>query len=46
METKTAKLLDGKALAAKIQQELSVAITQLQPKIGRPSWFSSVDGWR
>jgi methylenetetrahydrofolate dehydrogenase (NADP+) / methenyltetrahydrofolate cyclohydrolase len=35
METKTAKLLDGKALAAKIQQELSVAITQLQPKIGR-----------
>ncbi|MEH2167876.1 MAG: bifunctional methylenetetrahydrofolate dehydrogenase/methenyltetrahydrofolate cyclohydrolase FolD [Nostoc sp.] len=36
METKTAKLLDGKAIAAKIQQELSVAITQLQPKIGRP----------
>lgn len=36
METKTAKLLDGKALAAKIQQELAVAITQLQPKIGRP----------
>ncbi|MEH2292221.1 bifunctional methylenetetrahydrofolate dehydrogenase/methenyltetrahydrofolate cyclohydrolase FolD [Nostoc sp.] len=36
METKTAKLLDGKALAAKIQQELSVAITQLQPKIVRP----------
>jgi methylenetetrahydrofolate dehydrogenase (NADP+) / methenyltetrahydrofolate cyclohydrolase len=36
METKTAKLLDGKALAAKIQQELSVGITQLQPKIGRP----------
>ncbi len=36
METKTAKLLDGKALAAKIQQELSVAITQLQPEIGRP----------
>ncbi|MEH2280358.1 MAG: bifunctional methylenetetrahydrofolate dehydrogenase/methenyltetrahydrofolate cyclohydrolase FolD [Nostoc sp.] len=35
METKTAKLLDGKALAAKIQQELSVAITQLKPKIGR-----------
>ncbi|MEH2034809.1 bifunctional methylenetetrahydrofolate dehydrogenase/methenyltetrahydrofolate cyclohydrolase FolD [Nostoc sp.] len=35
METKTAKLLDGKALAAKIQQELAVAITQLQPKIGR-----------
>jgi methylenetetrahydrofolate dehydrogenase (NADP+) / methenyltetrahydrofolate cyclohydrolase len=36
METKTAKLLDGKAIAAKIQQELSVTITQLQPKIGRP----------
>ncbi|MEH2114930.1 bifunctional methylenetetrahydrofolate dehydrogenase/methenyltetrahydrofolate cyclohydrolase FolD [Nostoc sp.] len=36
METKTAKLLDGKTLAAKIQQELSVAITELQPKIGRP----------
>ncbi|MBC1223639.1 bifunctional methylenetetrahydrofolate dehydrogenase/methenyltetrahydrofolate cyclohydrolase FolD [Nostoc sp. UCD121] len=36
METKTAKLLDGKALAAKIQQELSVAITQLKPEIGRP----------
>ncbi|MEH2323725.1 MAG: bifunctional methylenetetrahydrofolate dehydrogenase/methenyltetrahydrofolate cyclohydrolase FolD [Nostoc sp.] len=35
MEKKTAKLLDGKAIAAKIQQELSVAITQLQPKIGR-----------
>ncbi|MDZ8225627.1 bifunctional methylenetetrahydrofolate dehydrogenase/methenyltetrahydrofolate cyclohydrolase FolD [Nostoc sp. ChiVER01] len=35
METKTAKLLDGKTIAAKIQQELSVAITQLQPKIGR-----------
>ncbi|MBP5973144.1 bifunctional methylenetetrahydrofolate dehydrogenase/methenyltetrahydrofolate cyclohydrolase FolD [Brasilonema sp. CT11] len=36
METKTAKLLDGKALANKIQQELAAAITQLQPKIGRP----------
>ncbi|MHC5766502.1 MAG: bifunctional methylenetetrahydrofolate dehydrogenase/methenyltetrahydrofolate cyclohydrolase FolD [Nostoc sp.] len=36
METKTAKLLDGKALAAKIQQELAVAITQLQPKMERP----------
>jgi len=35
METKTAKLLDGKAIAAKIQQELSIAIKQLQPKIGR-----------
>ncbi|MHC5594359.1 MAG: bifunctional methylenetetrahydrofolate dehydrogenase/methenyltetrahydrofolate cyclohydrolase FolD [Nostoc sp.] len=35
METKTAKLLDGKAIAKKIQQELSVAITQLQPQIGR-----------
>jgi methylenetetrahydrofolate dehydrogenase (NADP+) / methenyltetrahydrofolate cyclohydrolase len=36
METKTAKLLDGKAIAAKIQQELSIAIQQIQPKIGRP----------
>ncbi|MEH2015795.1 bifunctional methylenetetrahydrofolate dehydrogenase/methenyltetrahydrofolate cyclohydrolase FolD [Nostoc sp.] len=36
METKTAKLLDGKAIAAKIQQELSVGIRQLQPKIVRP----------
>jgi methylenetetrahydrofolate dehydrogenase (NADP+)/methenyltetrahydrofolate cyclohydrolase len=36
METKTAKLLDGKALAAKIQQELSANITELQPQIGRP----------
>ncbi|WP_341528923.1 bifunctional methylenetetrahydrofolate dehydrogenase/methenyltetrahydrofolate cyclohydrolase FolD [Nostoc sp. UHCC 0302] len=36
METKTGKLIDGKAIAAKIQQELAVAITQLQPKIGRP----------
>ncbi|QHG17619.1 bifunctional methylenetetrahydrofolate dehydrogenase/methenyltetrahydrofolate cyclohydrolase FolD [Nostoc sp. ATCC 53789] len=36
METKTAKLLDGKAIAAKIQQQLSVAITQLQPEMGRP----------
>ncbi|NMG22608.1 bifunctional methylenetetrahydrofolate dehydrogenase/methenyltetrahydrofolate cyclohydrolase FolD [Brasilonema bromeliae] len=36
METQTAKLLDGKALANKIQQELSAAIKELQPKIGRP----------
>jgi methylenetetrahydrofolate dehydrogenase (NADP+) / methenyltetrahydrofolate cyclohydrolase len=36
METKTAKLLDGKALANKIQQELSAAIKELQPRIGRP----------
>jgi len=36
MEIKTAKLLDGKTLAAKIQQELSAAITKLQPQIGRP----------
>ncbi|MFQ4142008.1 bifunctional methylenetetrahydrofolate dehydrogenase/methenyltetrahydrofolate cyclohydrolase FolD [Chlorogloeopsis sp. ULAP02] len=36
METKTAKLLDGKALAAKIQQELAAEITQLQPQIERP----------
>ncbi|MDZ8238612.1 MAG: bifunctional methylenetetrahydrofolate dehydrogenase/methenyltetrahydrofolate cyclohydrolase FolD [Nostoc sp. ChiQUE01a] len=36
MKTQTAKILDGKALAAKIQQELFVAITELQPKVGRP----------
>jgi methylenetetrahydrofolate dehydrogenase (NADP+) / methenyltetrahydrofolate cyclohydrolase len=35
MKTQTAKLLDGKALAGKIQQELSLAIQELQPKIGR-----------
>jgi len=42
METKTAKLLDGKAIAAKIQQELSIAIKQLQPKIGRPPGLAVV----
>ncbi len=36
METKTAKLLDGKALAEKIHQELSIRITESQAKIGRP----------
>ncbi|MDJ0799386.1 MAG: bifunctional methylenetetrahydrofolate dehydrogenase/methenyltetrahydrofolate cyclohydrolase FolD [Calothrix sp. MO_167.B12] len=36
MEKQTAKLLDGKALASKIHQELSQTITELQPKIGRP----------
>ncbi len=36
METQTAKILDGKALAAKIHQELTTEISQLQPKIGRP----------
>ncbi|BAY43882.1 tetrahydrofolate dehydrogenase/cyclohydrolase [Scytonema sp. HK-05] len=36
METKTAKLLDGKALAEKIQQELSDGVKELQPQIGRP----------
>lgn len=36
MEIQTAKLLDGKALAAKIHQELTTEISQLQPKIGRP----------
>ncbi len=36
METKTAKLLDGKALAEKIHQELSTHITKSQAKIGRP----------
>lgn len=36
METKTAKILDGKALAAKIQKELGATIAEVQPKIGRP----------
>jgi methylenetetrahydrofolate dehydrogenase (NADP+)/methenyltetrahydrofolate cyclohydrolase len=36
MDIKTAKLLDGKALSAKIYTEISVAIRELQPKIGRP----------
>ncbi len=36
MEQQTAKLLDGKALASKIHQELSQTITELQPQIGRP----------
>jgi methylenetetrahydrofolate dehydrogenase (NADP+)/methenyltetrahydrofolate cyclohydrolase len=36
METKTAKILDGKALAAKIQKELAATIAEVQPKIGRP----------
>ena len=36
METQTAKLLDGKALATKIHQELLQTITELQPQIGRP----------
>ncbi|ULP74713.1 Bifunctional protein FolD protein [Nodularia sphaerocarpa UHCC 0038] len=35
METKTAKLLDGKALAEKIHQELSAITTETQAKIGR-----------
>lgn len=35
METTTGKLLDGKAVAAKIQQEISATITELQPQIGR-----------
>ncbi|MEA5569194.1 bifunctional methylenetetrahydrofolate dehydrogenase/methenyltetrahydrofolate cyclohydrolase FolD [Anabaena sp. UHCC 0399] len=36
METKTATILDGKALAEKIQQELASQIKELQPEIGRP----------
>ncbi|WP_066384819.1 MULTISPECIES: bifunctional methylenetetrahydrofolate dehydrogenase/methenyltetrahydrofolate cyclohydrolase FolD [unclassified Anabaena] len=36
METRTAKILDGKALAAKIQQQLTSQIQELQAKIGRP----------
>ncbi len=36
METKIAKLLDGKALGLKIHEQLSTTIAQLQSKIGRP----------
>ncbi|MBD2345828.1 bifunctional methylenetetrahydrofolate dehydrogenase/methenyltetrahydrofolate cyclohydrolase FolD [Anabaena subtropica] len=36
METKTAKLLDGKTLAEKIQKELTAQIIESQAKIGRP----------
>jgi len=36
METKTAKILDGKALAEKIHKELTAQITESQAKIGRP----------
>ncbi|MEO1377218.1 MAG: bifunctional methylenetetrahydrofolate dehydrogenase/methenyltetrahydrofolate cyclohydrolase FolD [Cyanobacteria bacterium J06635_10] len=36
METKTAKLLDGKALGLKIHEQLSTKIAQLQSKVGRP----------
>ena len=36
METKTAKLLDGKALGLKIHEQLSTKIAQLQTDIGRP----------
>jgi methylenetetrahydrofolate dehydrogenase (NADP+) / methenyltetrahydrofolate cyclohydrolase len=36
MNQKTAKILDGKALSAKIQSELSEQIRQKQAQIGRP----------
>lgn len=36
METQTAKILDGKALSAKIQQSLSAQIQECLPKFGRP----------
>ena len=36
MNTRTAKILDGKALAQKIQTELTTQIQTLQPQIGRP----------
>lgn len=36
MENIKAKIIDGKALAAKIQQELSERINSLQSQIGRP----------
>ena len=36
MDTKTAQLLDGKALAERIQTKLTQRIQALQPQIGRP----------
>jgi len=36
MDSKTAQILDGKALATKIQSELSDRVRALQPQIGRP----------
>lgn len=36
MNTKTAQLMDGKALAQKIQTQLQQQIQALQPQIGRP----------
>ncbi|MBE9006480.1 bifunctional methylenetetrahydrofolate dehydrogenase/methenyltetrahydrofolate cyclohydrolase FolD [Fortiea sp. LEGE XX443] len=36
MKTTTVKLLDGKALAAKIYQQLQTHIQELQTKVGRP----------
>ncbi|MGB3267721.1 MAG: bifunctional methylenetetrahydrofolate dehydrogenase/methenyltetrahydrofolate cyclohydrolase FolD [Microcoleus sp.] len=36
MDAKTAQILDGKALATKIQSELSDRVRALQPQIGRP----------
>jgi len=36
MDTKTAQLLDGKALAERIQTKLKQRIQALQPQIGRP----------
>ena len=36
MSASTPHLLDGKALAQKIQSELKAKIAQLEPKIGRP----------
>ena len=36
MNTKTAQLMDGKALAQKIQAQLQQRIQTLQPQIGRP----------
>ncbi|MCZ0901417.1 bifunctional 5,10-methylene-tetrahydrofolate dehydrogenase/5,10-methylene-tetrahydrofolate cyclohydrolase, partial [Microcoleus sp. HI-ES] len=36
MDAKTAQILDGKALATKIQSELSDRVRALQPQKGRP----------
>ena len=42
MDTKTAQLLDGKALAQKIQTKLTQRIQALQPQIGRPPGLAVV----
>lgn len=42
MNTKTAQVLDGKALAERIHTELKERIQALQPQIGRPPGLSTL----